>query len=324
MNRVHDVPSLFRAMNQLEFTFNWFYADDRDIAMFSSGRLPVRAAGVGTGLPTNGSGQYEWRGFEPLRRHARGTDGPRNGVILNWNNKPARGFSASDDNWSFGPVQRVQLLVDQVAKRGKHTLATLVAAMNAAATQDLGAVAVLPTLSRVLGSAPNAFDQQLLDTMVAWMKGGASRLDRDLDGNIDDPGAAIMDAAWPGVADAVMRPTLGPLTDHLKSLVSVDDRANSRGSSYYGGWYSYIVRDLNAGPPTFCGHGDLELCRAWLWAPIEAAGKELAAAQGPDPSRWRADATGERLRFGFLPMTARWTNRPSFQQVITFSSHRRR
>ncbi len=144
MNRVHDVPSLFRAMNQLEFTFNWFYADDRDIAMFSSGRLPVRAAGVGTGLPTNGSGQYEWRGFEPLRRHARGTDGPRNGVILNWNNKPARGFSASDDNWSFGPVQRVQLLVDQVAKRGKHTLATLVAAMNAAATQDLGAVAVLP------------------------------------------------------------------------------------------------------------------------------------------------------------------------------------
>jgi len=40
MNRVYDAQSFFRAMNQLEFTFNWFYADNRDIAMFSSGRLP--------------------------------------------------------------------------------------------------------------------------------------------------------------------------------------------------------------------------------------------------------------------------------------------
>jgi acyl-homoserine lactone acylase PvdQ len=33
-NRVHDARSFFQAMNQLEFTFNWFYADNRDIAMF--------------------------------------------------------------------------------------------------------------------------------------------------------------------------------------------------------------------------------------------------------------------------------------------------
>ena len=52
-NRVHDPQSFFRAMNQLEFTFNWFYADNRDIAMFSSGRLPIRASNVGSGLPTN-------------------------------------------------------------------------------------------------------------------------------------------------------------------------------------------------------------------------------------------------------------------------------
>jgi acyl-homoserine lactone acylase PvdQ len=324
MNRVRDTSSFFRAMNQLEFTFNWFYADDRDIAMFSSGRLPVRAPGVGTGLPTNGTGEYEWRGFEPLRRHARGTDGPQNGVILNWNNKPARGFSSADDNWSFGSVQRVQLLTRQVARRSKHTLASLVGAMNAAGTQDLRAVEVLPALRRVLGTAPTAFDQQLLDTMTAWTNRGASRLDRDLDGKIDDPGAAIMDAAWPRVADAVLRPTLGPLTDRLRTLISVDDRANPRGSSYYGGWYGYVVGDLNAGPPTFCGFGDLQVCRAWLWAAIDEAGSQLVAEQGPDPLRWRADATRERLTFGFLPMTARWTNRPTFQQVITFSSHRRR
>jgi hypothetical protein len=43
-----------------------------------------------------------------------------------------------------------------------------------------------------------------------------------------------------------------------------------------------------------------------------------------DPAQWRADATGERLTFGFLPLTARWTNRPTIQQVITFTGHRPR
>src|SRR6476659_3672316 len=35
-NRVHDPRSFFRAMNQLEFTFNWSYVDDKNIALFSS------------------------------------------------------------------------------------------------------------------------------------------------------------------------------------------------------------------------------------------------------------------------------------------------
>jgi acyl-homoserine lactone acylase PvdQ len=323
-NRVHDAKSFYRAMNQLEFTFNWFYADNRDIAMFSSGRLPIRAPNVGSGLPTKGTGEYEWRGFLPLNRHARGIN-PNSGVILNWNNKPARGFSSSDDNWSFGPVQRVQLLRNAVARQKVHTLASLTGAMNRAATQDLRIVAVVPALEQYLDdSPPSAFDDQLFTLMFQWLKNGASRLDHDLDGKIDDPGAAIMDAVWPRLADVLMRPTLGPLTDRLKALFPVDDFANPHGSSYFGGWYGYVVRDLTASTPTFCGGGDSARCRASLWAAIDEAGVALAAAQGPDPTRWRADATGERITFGFLPQTARWTNRPTFQQVISFDSHRPR
>ena len=59
-------------------------------------------------------------------------------------------------------------------------------------------------------------------------------------------------------------------------------------------------------------------------APSAAA--ELEKAQGPAPSAWRADAVRERIRFtsGVLPDTMRWTNRPTFQQVISFSGHRPR
>jgi acyl-homoserine lactone acylase PvdQ len=322
-NRVHHPASFFRAMNQLEYTFNWFYADDKHIAMYSSGRLPIRAPGVASGLPTDGTGGYEWRGFEPLAAHVHGVD-PKSGEILNWNNKPGAEFSASDDNWSFGSVQRVQLLRNAVATRNVHTLASVVGAMNEAATQDLRAVRVLPALARVLHPAPNAFDEQLFELMADWRLHGAHRIDANGDGKIDAPGAAILDAAWPRIADALMRPLLGPLTDRLKQLEPVDDPANSRGSSFFAGWYGYLVDDLATDTPTFCGAGSIVECRASLWAAIDAAGKELEREQGPDPTRWRADATRERLTFGFLPKTARWTNRPTFQQVISFDGHRPR
>jgi hypothetical protein len=221
-------------------------------------------------------------------------------------------------------VQRVQLLRNAVERSKTHTLASLVGAMNRAATQDLREVAVLPALMKLVdGSAPTPFDNQLLGLMFSWLQNGASRIDRDLDGKIDSPGAASMDEAWPRIAAAVMRPGLGPLLPRLESLIPVDDPANPGGSSYFNGWYSYVVKDLAGGFSSgrFCPP---DSCARAIWGAFDEAGKALAAEQGPDPTRWRADATGERLRFGFLPLTARWTNRPTFQQVITFASHRRR
>jgi hypothetical protein len=112
-----------------------------------------------------------------------------------------------------------------------------------------------------------------------------------------------------------------------------DDRAASDGSAYGSGWYGYVEKDLRALTGSsvrgafrtrFCGAGDRAVCRASLWA-LESAGAELAAAQGADPGNWRSDATGERIRFGtFLPSTMRFANRPTFQQVMTFTGHRPR
>jgi hypothetical protein len=76
----------------------------------------------------------------------------------------------------------------------------------------------------------------------------------------------------------------------------------------------------------FCGAGDLVACRTALWAALDAAAGELQAAQGADPAGWRADANAERVRFagGLLQRTMRFANRPTFQQVITFTGHRPR
>ncbi len=51
---VHSPQQFFQTMAGFDLTFNWFYADSKHIAMYSSGRLPLRAPGVDPGLPTNG------------------------------------------------------------------------------------------------------------------------------------------------------------------------------------------------------------------------------------------------------------------------------
>jgi hypothetical protein len=169
----------------------------------------------------------------------------------------------------------------------------------------------------------------MLELLEDWNREGGSRLDRDLDGRIDHAGAAIMDAAWPRIADAVLSPVLGPLTERL---AAIEPRFSL---TMTGSWLNYVHKDLRAllGRPVagrlanrYCGAGDAAACRASLWTALEQAGAALASAQGPDPAAWRADATAERIRFapGILPNTMRGANRPTFQQIMSFRSHRPR
>jgi acyl-homoserine lactone acylase PvdQ len=334
--RVDSAKDFLQTMNGVEFSFNWFYADDRDIALFSSGRLPIRAAGTDPALPTVGNGDYDWRGFVPFAGHAQGIN-PATGAILNWNNRPAANVGAGDSNFAYGSVHRNDLLRAAVAGRKKHSLATLTGAMNKAATQDLRAVRVWPIIRAVLqtGPAPSARAEAAAGLLDSWRVAGSSRLDRGLDGKVDDPGAAVLDAAWPRLADAVMSPVFGPLVGRLAALHGRSDDPSPGGSSYISGWYGYVDKDLRTllgrevrGPYSrrYCGAGVLATCREALWAALDAAAAELETKQGPAPSSWRADATTERIQFtsGVLPDTMRWTNRPTFQQLMSFRSHRPR
>ena len=336
-NRVRSAADFRRTVAKgFEVTFNFLYADDRDIAMVSTGRLPVRPAGVDSGLPTNGDGSYEWQGFIQPGQHPQQTK--RGGVILNWNNKPAKGWTAADDTWHYGSVVRNELFRAGIAARRKHTLPSVVSVMNRAATTDLRNDQLLPVIDTVLSTGPASSPRaaRMLELLRAWRGSGSSRLDRDLDGRIDDPGAAVMDVAYERLADAVMSPVLGPQLEQLDSLNTRSDDANNQGSSYNAGWYSYIDKDLRRllGQPvrspfalSYCGGGDLVACRNSLWAALDEAGAEGESQYGsPSPDDWRADATGERIEFtpGLLPATMRWTNRPTFQQVITFTGHRAR
>jgi acyl-homoserine lactone acylase PvdQ len=333
--RVTSGKSFVKTVAGVEAMFNFFYADDRDIAYVTAGRLPVRAPGTDPALPTVGTGEYEWQGFLAAKAHPK-TINPASGAIVDWNSKPAAGWGASDDNWSYGPVQRKDLLTAALGN-GKRNAAEVVAAANKAATQDLRVMETWPAIADVLatGPAPGARERTAADLLTAWRVVGGSRLDRDFDGKIDHPGAAIMDAAWPLLARAVLRPVLGNLVTRVAQLHVVSDDAGRQGSAYQDGWYGYVDKDLRAllgrsvrSPYStrYCGGGDLDECRASLWKAIADACTALASKQGADPIAWRADARAERIDFntGLLSDTLAWTNRPTFQQVMSFSGHRPR
>jgi acyl-homoserine lactone acylase PvdQ len=331
--RIRNARAFIKAAAVSPQTFNTFYADAKQVAQVTTGRLPTRAPGVDSGLPTDGQGGFEWRGFLKAKAHPQAVRS--GGVLNNWNNKPARGFPASDDQWGYGSIGRVDLLNDNTNKVRRHTLATLTGAMNAAATQDVRAMKFVPVLARLLkgGTPPSARASRMLELLEEWRAQGGSRLDRDLDGKIDHPGAAILDTAWNRLADAAMTPVLGkPLADQLSQ--TLHSRFNLPPGGQFDGWHQYMDKDIRTllgervrGPfaNRYCGGGDVNVCRAARWAALEAAGVELEADQGPDPAAWRADANRERIGFvpGLLPYTMRYTNRPSgIQQVIEFKGHR--
>jgi acyl-homoserine lactone acylase PvdQ len=331
--RIRSASDFFKAAAISPQTFNTFYADDDEAAMITTGRLPIRPEGVDPGLPTDGRGKHEWRGFLAAKAHPQGI--VRSGVLNNWNNKPARGFPGADNQWAYGPLGRVDLLNQNTAKRRKHTLASLTGAMNAGATQDVRTMTFVPLLAELLrgGAAPSPRATRMLELLEDWNRQGGSRLDRDLDGKIDHPGAAILDTAWNRLADAAMVPVLGqPLANQLSD--TLHRRYDLPPSGQFSGWHMYMSKDLRTllGKPVkgplrnrYCGTGDVNRCRADLWAAMEAAGADLAAVQGADPAAWRADALRERITFApnLLPYTMRYTNRPSgIQQVIEFKGHR--
>jgi acyl-homoserine lactone acylase PvdQ len=330
-NRVHNPQQFFSAANELETTFNIPYIDSKNIAYFSAGRLPILAPGTDPSLPTLGTGLFDWRGFLSLQQHPHETR-PRGDLFLNWNNKPAPEWGAASDNYSYGPVHRVQMYTGFKAGMTEADVASI---MNRAATQDLRGVKDWPLILKVLegGPAPSAPAQQAANLVTAWVQRGASRF-----GVLrpEDPGAAVLDAAWRGIGDAVLEPVLGSaLTNEFASIVRPDDSPSSTGSAYDEGWYGYVFKSLKEvlglpvrGPYSrpYCGNGSLSACRESLWAAIEAAAEQLEKTQGPEPNNWRAAPVRITFPPTFLPLpptftepfTMDWTNRSTFQQVIEF------
>jgi acyl-homoserine lactone acylase PvdQ len=285
-SKVQDAEDFQRVMSDVNFTFNWFYADDRDIAYFNSGDNPERAAGADPDLPNWGTGEYDWEGWETTFKTSDVTPFAEHPQIINqdyitsWNNKQAPGFDAADDQFGYGPIYRSDSLDDEIDQRlagaGKVSLTELIDSMEVAGTKDLRAAQVLPLLLAVVGTPSDPQLAAAVDTLQDWVDGGAQRIDHDQDGNYEDAAAVqILDAWWPKLLEAEFKPEMGAsFFDAVHGVLGFDNEPNNHGehlgSAYQGGWWGYVSKDLRRvlGQPvsdgfsrTYCGGGALSACR---------------------------------------------------------------
>ncbi|WP_245877682.1 penicillin acylase family protein, partial [Streptomyces glaucescens] len=62
--------SFQKAVQHINYTFNWFYADSEHTAYYNSGDNPVRANGVDADFPVWARPAYEWRNWDPATNTA--------------------------------------------------------------------------------------------------------------------------------------------------------------------------------------------------------------------------------------------------------------
>ncbi|MEA2346536.1 MAG: hypothetical protein QOG62_323 [Thermoleophilaceae bacterium] len=308
-NFVNSAKDFQRAAADVDYTFNWFYADDKDIAYFNSGDNPVRAKGADPSLPVHGTKRWEWRGYNPSYDRSRGVpfsekqapakEHPQvinQDFLTSWNNKQAKGYRAADGNYGYSSVYRSQSLTDRVKAgiRGKRkmTLPGLADAMEDAATVDLRGSQVLPHALRVLGRQSGARGKAVRE-LRDWYQTGAHRIDRNGDGLYEHRAAVmLMDAWWPLLIKAEFKPTLGQtLYDQIQAMLGLDNAPNNHGahmgSAYQDGWYGYASKDLRtvAGQKVrgrysrvYCGGGNKGRCRSALERSLD---KAIKVARNP-------------------------------------------
>ncbi|MBZ6103862.1 penicillin acylase family protein [Streptomyces olivaceus] len=353
-----DGPERFKgAVQHINYTFNWFYADSEHTAYYNSGDNPVRADGVDAEFPVWARQAYEWRDWDPAANTARYTGAsahPQSAdqdYYISWNNKQAEDYPAA--SWGNGSVHRGNLLDDRVKKLvadGGVTRTALVGAMAEAALADLRAEDVVPGLLKVVESAPvtDPAAKTAVDGLKAWLSAGGLRTETSAGSGKYAHADAIrtLDAWWPLLVKAEFEPGLGTgLYTAFTRNLPVDESPSAAhgptgahaGSAFQYGWWSYVDKDIRAvlgenvkGPLAhpYCGDGDLAACRDTLVTTLkEAAGRTAVQVYPGDENcsagdQWCADSVIHRTLGGIKHGGIGWQNRPTYQQVVEFTSHR--
>ncbi|MEV2276794.1 penicillin acylase family protein [Nocardiopsis sp. NPDC049922] len=349
---VTSAETFTAAAYDIGYAFNWHYVDDEDIAFVNSGANPVRLAGTNPNLPIDASSAAGWSGWDPatnavdyhpLADHPQAVNPD---YIVNWNNKPAQGYTSG---WSTGSVHRGDLLdvrVSALVESGhRFTPASLTQVMMEAGTADLRAQEVLPLLLEVIDSA-EIDDPDLaaaVEELRAWHESGSLRREpeRDAGHYAHADAIRVLDAWWPRLVRGQFEPGLGGgLYTELTRAARVDESPSSGGhvgSAFQYGWWSYVDKDLRAVlghdvegalGDAYCGGGDLDACRTVLLDTLAEAAAVPADEVYPGDGSCSAgdqvcaDAVVHSTVGGIGMWPIAWQNRPTYQMVYQFSGGR--
>ena len=359
-NKPTSPQTFIQAMRAYTGSENWFYVDDRNIAVLQSGWFPVHRRGTDPDFPIWGTGQYDWKGYQPstqdydrLPASANPVSiDPRSGYLVNWNNAIAHGWRVAAGDWSSGPVVRATMLqddLDSALASGPVNLTKLTGMVTAPSlTSDLRGMAVWPWLRRVIGRSSNASARQLVSLLQTWSANGSQRRSLTFGGDVQyGPAVLLMDTWWPLLVRAEFQPIVGePLMNFVNgnfNSIQPDGIRDGSGNGFFAGWEMDVQKDLRqvlglrvAGrfSRTYCGRGSLRRCRSIVTGTLLQAAAELVAKYGANQANWKLPtlcpvsipATCDQIvptSAGAISIPPQpYDNRGTFYQAVAVSGHR--
>jgi penicillin amidase len=312
------------ALRTMSLGFNFFYADDHGaIGYWHVGRYPIEPANADPRLPLPGTGAYDWRGFESWAAHPHAIN-PRQGFVVNWNNKPAVGWYSKNletggegglwgDQWESVP------LAADVRAKAPLTLQTLGLVPRDVAYIDNPARVLLPYLLRALARTTDPQLVAIRADLRAW-----NRLRNDVaaDGrSYSTPAVVFFDRFVEMLMRDVEQPVLGGdwvqnagLTCGGCHLVSSDNLTAPTYKFEYPGEQLLAAALRRRTRYRWIARPDAVLLQA-----ARDAAAELSAAQGRDVSRWNEpveQATFSAQGAISVPPITPLPNRGSYGQAI--------
>jgi penicillin amidase len=280
LNRAGSVAEAGKAAADISSPVqNMFVADAEHIALFVTGRVPLRRAGDGS-MPVDGAdGKHDWTGFASGSQLPVTVD-PPSGRIVNANEPVAPpDFPIFLGHDPRGPW-RAQRIDELLAASRQHTVAGF-ARMQVDAGSTY-ARQLLPALRRV--SVPEGIARPALKQLQDW----------DGTMSVDRPGPLIFNA-W-----------LARFREDVLRRAGVPEQSPAVSSLNFVAW----LLTADADPAARAAWCDGP-CERMLVQALESVAVELVARLGPDPAEWRWGAV-HRAVFAhavlrFVPLLGRLT-----------------
>lgn len=338
--RSPDLQAFQAHMETFCFEFNFLQADNGgNIAYNHWGCQPVRDPSWDPRLPRL-AGAADWQGIRSGSDLPR-IENPAKGYLVNWNNKPAQGWSSGDALEKWGPVHRAELFEATMQKfladDGKLDVDDLKAINVEISTRSPFPPNFVPRILAATASSPDATVQDARAALAAWGATGygweasdatcmTAKAPSACFGTYE-PGFAIYEK-WRGLAqERVFRDEMGPYVremgfvpekssdPHAADHGREDNKDNTLHNALHGraahAWCDDVATNAT------------ESCDGMLAATFAEAVAALAAQYGTDDaSEWRQPI--HTIKFAGLSGGPSWripmVNRPSFNHLYDWGT----
>ncbi|HVM46273.1 MAG TPA: penicillin acylase family protein, partial [Candidatus Thermoplasmatota archaeon] len=327
-----DMDAFAAHMETFCFEFNFHVAQDNgDIGYYHFGCNPDRAAGYDPRFPRV-AGAWDWvdiRSGSELPH----VKNPSKGYIVNWNNKPAQGWSSGDAMEKWGPVHRAELF-ESVVQEYLAEDGTLSAADLDAINVRISTNSPFPREYRAaLAAATASLDGEqaqaaaLLDSWIAsttqWIAPDAAcavAMRESACFGTYHPGFAIYEEWRTRAHERAFRDELGPFVRELGFIPEHSSDPHAADHGREDNKENVLVRALSGGTAhDWLDESVDDFVRAAFLDALDALALRFNAT---DPEAWREPA--RTIKFVALSGGPAWrihmVNRPSFNHFYDFGT----